>query len=158
MLNKLVLTSFLLFSLICVIYPSKKENTKIFDYCYSLEKILSRNSIQTNRNISGKVKSISKDIAKFGVRKTKGALINMMIDQYKISKNSFITDVIPNKFYCLSGYWVEKLKPGTFESIFYDKSKKIIDEFTDLKDEANGFLDEINAEFKIIKEEFNSIF
>ena len=158
MLNKLVLTSFLLFSLICVIYPSKKENTKIFDYCYSLEKILSRNSIQTNRNISGKVKSISKDIAKFGVRKTKGALINMMIDQYKISKNSFITDVIPNKFYCLSGYWVEKLKPGTFESIFYDKSKKIIDEFIDLKDEANGFLDEINAEFKIIKEEFNSIF
>ena len=98
MFKKLLLTSFLLFSLISVIYPAKKENTKLFDYCYSLEKILSRNSIQIRRNASTKVKTISKDISKFGISKTRGRLINMMIDQYKTSKNSQIIKLIPNKY------------------------------------------------------------
>ena len=83
MFKNLILSSFLLFALIGIIYPSKKENTKLFDYCYSLEKILSRNSIQKRKNLSLKVKSISKDIAKVGVSKTRGVLINKMIDQYK---------------------------------------------------------------------------
>ena len=38
MFKKLILTSFLLFSSLITIYPSKKENTNFFDYCYSLEK------------------------------------------------------------------------------------------------------------------------
>ncbi len=158
MFKNLLLTSFLLFSLISIVYPTKKENTKLFDYCYSLEKILSRNSIQKRKNLSLKVKSFSKDIAKFGVSKTRGYLINKTIDQYKTSKNSQIIKLIPNKIYCYAGYWVEKLKPGTFESIVYSKSKKAINEFKDFKDEVDGIINDINSEYKVIKKEFNSLF
>ncbi len=158
MFKKLILSSFLLFSLIGIIYPAKKENTKLFDYCYSLEKILYRNSIQKRKKASLKVKSISKDIAKFGVSKTRGGFVNKMIDQYKTSKNFQIIKIFPNKLYCYAGYWVEKVKPGTFESIFYAKSKKAINEFKDLRDEVDRLLNDVNSEYKVIKKEFNSLF
>ena len=158
MFKNLILSSFLLFTLIGIIYPTKKENTKLFDYCYSLEKILLKNSIQKSKNVSLKIKSISEDIGKFGVSKTKGVLINKMIDQYKTSKDSRIIKLIPNRLYCFSGYWLEKINPGTFESIFYSKSKKAINEFKDLKDEVDGVLNEINSEYKFIKKEFKSLF
>ena len=158
MFKKLLLTSFLLLNLISIIYPSQKENTKLFDYCHSLEKILSRNSIQKRRNASKKVMSISKDILKFGVNKTRGLLINKMIDQYKTSKNSQILKVVPNKVYCYAGYWIESANPGTFESIFLEKSKKVMNEFKDFKDEVDGILNDINSEYKVIKKEFNSLF
>jgi hypothetical protein len=158
MFKNLIFSSFLLFTLIGIIYPTKKENTKLFNYCYSLEKILSRNSIQKRKNVSLKVKSISKDIAKFGISKTRGRLINKMIDQYKTSKDSRMIKLIPNNLYCFSGYWIEKVKPGTFESIFYSKIKKEINEFIDLKDQVDGVLNEINSEYKLIKKEFKSLF
>ena len=157
-MKKLLLTSFFLFSLILVIYPSKKENTQLIDYCYSLEKILSRNSIKNRKNLSGKFKSISQDIAKFGLSKTRGALINKTINQYKTSKDSFIIKLVPNKIYCLTGYWIEIVKPGTFEEILNQKTKKSIDEFKNFKNEVDGFLNDINSEYKNIKEEFNIIF
>ena len=158
MFKNLLLTSFLLVSLISIIYPAKKENTKLFDYCYSLEKILSRNVIQKRKNVSLKVKSIKKDIMKFGVNKTRGSLINIMIDQYKISNNSQIIKVVPNNFFCYIGYWIEKVNPGTFESIIYAKSKKSINEFNGLKDEVDELLNDINSEYQFIKKEFNSLF
>ena len=158
MFKNLILSSFLLFTLIGIIYPTKTENTKLFNYCYSLEKILSRNSIHKRKNVSLKVKSISKDIAKFGISKTRGRLINKMIDQYKTSKDSRMIKLIPNKLYCFSGYWIEKVKPGTFESIFYSEIKKEINEFIDLKDQVDGVLNEINSEYKLIKKEFKSLF
>ena len=158
MFKKLLLSSFLLFTFIGIIYPMKKENTKFFDYCYSLEKILLRNSLQKRKNVSLKVKSVSKDIAKFGVSKTRGGLINKMIDQYKTSKDSRMIKLIPNKLYCFSGYWIEKVNPGTFESIFYSKSKKAIDQFIDLKDKVDGVLNEFNSDYKFLKKEFKSIF
>ena len=155
MFKNLILTSFLLFSLIGIIYPSKKENTKLFNYCYSLEKIISRNAIQKNKNASSKFSSISKNITKFGVSKSRGILINKSIDQYKISKNSQIIKIVPNKLYCLLGYWIEKKSPGIFESIIYEKSKKAINEF---KHEVDGILNDFNSEYKGIKKEFNSLF
>ena len=158
MFKNLILSFFLLFTLIGIIYPAKKENTKLFDYCYSLEKILSRNSIQKRKNLSLKVKSISKDIAKVGVSKTGGVLINKMIDQYKTTKDLQIIKLIPNKLYCFLGYWIEKIKPGTFESIFYSKIKNEINEFIDLKDQVDGVLNEINSEYKLIKNEFKNLF
>ncbi len=158
MFKNLLLSSFIFFTLICIIYPMKNENTKFFDYCYSLEKILSRNSIQKRKNVSMKFKSISKDIAKLGVSKTRGRLINKMIDQYKTSRDSHIIKNIPNKLYCFSGYWIEKINPGTFESIFYSKSKKAINQFKDLKYEVDGVLNEINSEYKFIKKEFKNLF
>ena len=158
MFKNLILSSFLLFTLIGIIYPTKKENTKLFDYCYSLEKILSSNSIQKRKNVSQKVKSISKDIAKFGISKTRGRLINKIIDQYKTSKDSRMIKLIPNNLYCFSGYWIEKVKPGTFESILYSKSKQEINKFIDFKDEVDEVINEINSEYKFIKKEFKSLF
>ena len=158
MFKNLILPCFLLFIFIAIIYPAKKENTELFEYCYSLEKILSRHSIQKRKNISLKVKSISKDIAKFVDSKTRGGLINKTIDQYKISKDSLMIKLIPNKLYCLSGYWIENVNPGTFESIVYSKSKKAIYEFKELKDEVEGVLNEINSEYKFIKKELKSFF
>ena len=158
MFKNLILSSFLLITLISIIYPMKKENTKLFDYCYPLEKILSRNSIQKRKNLSLKVKSISKDIAKVGVSKTGGILINKMIDQYKTTKDLQIIKLIPNNLYCFLGYWIEKVKPGTFESILYSKSKKEINKFIDLKDEVDEVINEINSEYKFIKKEFKSLF
>ena len=157
-MKKIILTSFIVFSLIAIIYPSKKEDTSLFDFCYSLEKILTENSIQKRKNVSLKIKSISKDIAKFGVSKTRGFLISNMIDKYKTSKNIQIIKLVPNKFYCLAGYWIEKVKPGTFEQIIYAKSKKTINEYKDFKDEVDVLLNDINSEYEIIKKEFNSIF
>ena len=56
------------------------------------------------------------------------------------------------------GYWIEKVKPGTFESILYSKSKQEVNKFIDLKDEVDGVLNEINSEYKFIKKEFKSLF
>ena len=158
MFKNLFLTSFLLLILMSIIYPSKKENTKLFDYCYSLEKIISRNSLQKRRNQPKKVKSISRDILKFGVSKTRGFLINNMIDQYKTSKNSQIVKLVPNNVYCYAGYWIENARPGTSESIFLAQSKKTINEFKDFKDEVDGILNDINSEYKVIKKEINNLF
>ena len=158
MFKRLLFTSLLFILMIGVYYPSNNENTKLFDYCYSLEKILSRNSIQKREKISKKLKSFSSDISRFGVNKTKGSLINKIINQYKTSKNSFILNIIPNKIYCLSGYWIEKILPGTFETSIYNKGKKTITEFRDFKDEVDGIIDNFNSEYQNIKDEFNSIF
>ena len=158
MFKKLFLTSFLLLSMIGLYYPSKRENTRIFDYCYSLEKILSRNSIKKRNNISEKVKSLSRDISRFGLNKTRGSLMNKIINQYKTSKNSLIFNIIPNKIYCLSGYWVEKVMPGKFESVVYNKSKKKINEIREFKEEVDGLLNNFNSEYKNIIKQFNSIF
>ena len=158
MFKKLFLTSFLLISMMGVYYPSKKENTRIFDYCYSLEKILSRNSIEKRKNISEKVKSLTRDMSRFGVNKTKGSLINKMINQYKTSKNSLILNIIPNKIYCFSGYWVEKVMPGKFESIIYNKGKQKINELREFKEEVDGLMNNFNSEYKNIRKDLNSIF
>ena len=145
MYKKLFFSSILLISIIGAYYPSKKENTKLFDYCYSLEKIIFRNSIQRRKNIPIKLKSISMEISKFGVNKTKGLFVSKMINKYKDSKNSYIINVIPNKFYCYSGYWVERLIPGTFESIIYTESKKSINEFKEFKNEIEGIINNLNS-------------
>ena len=158
MYKKFLFSSFLLIFFIGIIYPTKKENIKLFNYCYSLENLLSRTSIQSRENMTGKVRSISKDIVKFGVNQTKGSLINKIIDKYKISKNSFVLNIIPNEYYCLIGYWIENIKPGTFESIFYEKGKKTIEEYIELKDEIDVFLNDLNSEYKTIKKEFDGFF
>ena len=158
MFKNLLFTSFLLLNFIGIIYPSKKQDTKLFDYCYSLEKILSKNAIQKRRNASHEVMAISKDILKFGVSKTRGGLINKVIDQYKTSKNSQILKLVPNRVFCYAGYWIESVNPGTFETIFFAKSKEVIYELQDFKDEVNGMLNDINSEYKVIKKEFNNLF
>ena len=158
MFKKLLLTFFFLFSFFIIIYPSKKENTNLFDYCYSLEKILSRNSLEKSINVSKKYKNLAKDITFFGTNKTKGALVNKVINKYKNYKKSFLINFLPNKFYCLAGYWIENVNPGTFQSIFYEKSKQRINQYKDIKREANGFIKEINSEYKSIKKKIDHLF
>ena len=158
MFKKFILTSFLLFSSLITIYPSKKENTNFFDYCYSLEKIISRNTIEKNKNISKNFRPLAKDIALFGTKKTNGTFANKIIDQYKNSKKLFIITVVPNQIYCLAGYWIEEVSPGKFESIFYEKTKQKINEYKNTKKEVDKFIKEINLEYKSIKKEINDFF
>ena len=155
---KLLLTFFLIFGSFITIYPSKKEDTNLFDYCYSFEKILSRNSVAKSKNLSKKSNHYSKDITLFGVNKTKGSLANKIIDQYKNSKKIFIITSIPNKFYCLAGYWVEEIKPGTFKLILIEKSKKKINEYKNIKKEFDSLIKDINSEYESIKKEINDLF
>ena len=158
MFKKFILTSFLLFSSLITIYPSKKENTNFFDYCYSLEKIISRNSLEKSKNLSKNYKSLVKDITLFGTYKTKGAFANKIIDQYKNSKKLFIITFIPNKIYCLAGYWIEQVSPGKFELIFYEKTKQKINEYKNTKKEEDKFIKRIDLEYKSIKKEINDFF
>ena len=153
MFKNLLLTFFLLFSSFITILPSKKENTNLTDYCYSLEKILSRNSLKKSKNIQNKYKSFAKDITLFGTSKTKGEFVNKIIDQYKTSKKSFAIVLVPNKVYCLGGYWIESVKPGTFQSIFYKKSKEEINKYKNIKKEVDLFIRDINSEYKSIEKE-----
>ena len=158
MFNKFLLTSFLIFGSLITIYPSKKENTNFFHYCYSLEKIISRNSVEKSNNLSKNFKPLAKDITLFGTKKTKGNLANMIIDQYKNSKKLFIITFVPNQIYCLAGYWIEVANPGKFESIFYKKSTQKINEYKNIKKEVDEFIKDINLEYKSIKEEIYEFF
>ncbi|AIQ95721.1 hypothetical protein [Prochlorococcus sp. MIT 0604] len=158
MFNKLLLTSFLVFSSFITIYPSKKENTNFFNYCFSLEKIISRNSVEKSKNLLKNFKPLAKDITIFGTNKTKGKLANKIIDQYKNSKKLFIVTFVPNQIYCLAGYWIEVTSPGQFESIFYKKSKQKINEYKNIKKEVDEFIKDINLEYKSIKKEINEFF
>tara|TARA_A100001388_G_scaffold38538_1_gene24325 strand:+ start:216 stop:692 length:477 start_codon:yes stop_codon:yes gene_type:complete len=158
MLKKFFLTSFLLLSSLLTVYPSKKENTNFFDYCYSLEKIISRNTLEKSKNLSNNVKTLAKDITLFGTKKTKGTFANKIIDQYKNSKKLFIITFVPNQIYCLGGYWIEELSPGKFESIFYKKTRQKINEYKSTKKEVDEFIKEINLEYKSIKRQINDFF
>ena len=158
MFKKFLLSSFLLLSSLITIYPSKKENTNFFDYCYSLEKIISRNTVEKSKNLSNNFKPLAKDIALFGTKKTKGNFANNIIDQYKNSNKLLIINFVPNKIYCLVGYWIEELSPGKFESIFYQKTKQKINEYKNTKKEVDEFIEGINLEYKSIKKEINDFF
>ena len=158
MFKKFLFTSFLILSSLITIYPSKKENTNFFDYCYSLEKIISRNTLEKSNNLSRNFNSLAKDITLFGINKSKGIFANKIIDQYKNSKKLFIINFVPNKIYCLAGYWIEEVSPGKFESIFYKKTKQKINEYKNTKKEVDEFIKGINLEYKSIKKEINDFF
>ena len=158
MYKKLLFTFVLIFGSLITIYPSKKEDTNLFDYCYSFEKILSRNSIEKSKNLSKKFKPFAKDITLFGTNKTKGSLVNKIIDQYKTSKKLFLITLVPNQIYCLAGYWIEEVNPGTFKSILNEKSQQKINEYKDIKNGFDGFIIDINSEYKSIKKEINKFF
>ena len=158
MFKNLLFTIFLFFSSLVAIYPSKKENTNLIDYCHSFEKILSRNSLENNKNVSQKYNDFVKDISFYGTNNTKGALVNKIINQYKISKKSKIINFVPTKFYCLSGYWIEVVNPGTFKSIFYKQSQQKINEYKNTKKQIDEFIKDINSEYKSIKKEVNKFF
>ena len=158
MLKKLFLTFFFIFTPFAFIYPSKKENINLNDYCYALEKVIFRNSIEKSENVSKKFKSFAKDITLFGTEKTKGALVKKLIDQYKTSKKLFILTIIPNQFYCFGGYWIEEFKPGIFQSIFFKKGNQRINQYRDIKKEADQLIKDINSEYNSIKIEVKKLF
>jgi len=158
MLKKFLLTSFLLLSSLITIYPSTKENTNFFDYCYSLEKIISRNTVEKSKNLSKNFKPLANDIILFGTKKTKGTFAKKIIYQYKNSKKLLFITFVPNQIYCLAGYWIEAVSPGKLESIFYKKTKQKIKEYKNTKKEVDEFIKDINLEYKSIKKEINNFF
>ena len=158
MFKNLILTFFIIFSSFVTIYPSKKEKTSLIDYCYALEKILSRNTVEKSKYISKQYQTLAKNTTLFGINKTRGSLAYMMVDQYKNSKKSYLITILPNKFYCWAGYWIEELNPGTFQSIFYEKSKQEINQYRGIKKEIDEFIEDVNSEYKFIKKEIKDLF
>ena len=158
MFKRFLLASFIFFGFIGVTYPSKQENTKLINYCYSFEKIISRNLIKKRETLPEKVRSITGDIAKIGVKQTEGALINKILDEYKTSKNSFIINILPNEIYCLGGYWIERINPGKFESILFEKSKQTLKELNELKEEVDVFIKDFNSDYRNLIDEFHKAF
>ncbi|KGG18440.1 hypothetical protein [Prochlorococcus marinus] len=163
MFRKLLVSSFFFIGLIGSGYPTEKENTKLFDYCFSLEKILIRNSLVNRQNVSGEIKIISKALASVGMDNSRGDLTKKIIDQYKTSDESILVSFVPTKLYCLSGYWIEKFRPGRFESIVYESSKDKIEEFYDeygiiLRNDVSDLMNDLNRQYKTIKKEFNQLF
>ena len=119
---------------------------------------ISRNSVKQSKNLSKKFKPFAKDITLFGIKKTKGALAKKIIDQYKNSKKNLIITFVPNQIYCLAGYWIEKSKPGIFQSIFHEKSKQKINEYKNIKKDVDEFIYDINSEYKSLKKEIKDLF
>ena len=158
MFNKFIFTFCLVVISFIAIYPSKKENTNLMDYCYSFEKILSRNYLKKSKKVSNKFKAFERDITLFGTNQTKGALLNEIIYQYKTSKKFLFIKYVPNKLYCLTGYWIEYVNPGTFQSIFHEKSKQRINQYKDIKKEVDEYIKNINSVHKSIKKEINDFF
>ena len=163
MFKKLLVPSLFFVGLISSIYPTEKENTNLFDYCFSLEKILVRNSLENRKNISGEIKVLSKTIASVGIDNSRGDLTKKIIDKNKSSDDSKLINFVPTKIYCFSGYWIEKFSPGTIESIIYESSKETVEEFYDeyeknLKSEVNDLINDFNKKYKVIKKEFNGLF
>ena len=58
----------------------------------------------------------------------------------------------------MAGYWIEEVKPGTFKSIFYEKSQQKINEYKDIKKDVDAFIKNFNSEYKSIKKEINNLF
>ncbi len=158
MFKKFFFTSFLVLSSLIIIYPSKEENTNFLDYCYSLEKIISRNTVEKSKHLTKNFKPFAKDITQFGTNKTKGTFANKMIDQYKNRKKLFIINFVPNQIYCLAGYWIEEVSPGKFESIFYEKTKQKINKYKNTKKVVDEIIKGIDLEYKSIKKEINDFF
>ena len=163
MFKTLLVSSFFFIGLISSIYPTEKESTKLFDYCFSLEKILVRNSLKNRKNVSDEIKNISKTFASIGINNSRGDLTKKIIDQYKSSDESVLFSFVPTKIYCLSGYWIEKFRPGTFESIVYESSKEKVEEFYNeyrifLRNDADNLLNDFNQQYKMIKKEFHGLF
>ena len=101
---------------------------------------------------------MSQRILLFCANKTKGALVNKIINQYKTYQKSYIINFVPNKIYCLAGYWIEEISPGTLQSIFYEKSKQKINQYQNNKKKVDQFIKDINSEYKSIKKNINEFF
>ena len=125
-MKKLLIPSVFVISLFGFIYPTEKENTNLTDYCFSLEKIIIKNTFESKKNIDGTTKMIAKGLASFGMENSRGDLTTNIIDTFKSESDNSLLKFIPTKIYCLGGYWIEKFQPGTFESIFYGAIQQVV--------------------------------
>ena len=159
---KLLIPSVFIISLFGLIYPSEKENTKLGDYCYSVEKIIGKNTFESKNNIDDKTKMIAKKLTSFGVENSRGALTIKTIDSFKSESNNYFIKLIPTKVYCLGGYWIEKFQPGTFESIFFEAIEEVLEETykdikEDIEDNVKNIINDFNKGSNSFKEKLNNI-
>ena len=161
-MKKLLIPSIFVISLVGLIYPTEKENTNLTDYCFSLEKIVAKNTFDSTNKIDGTTKMIAKGIASFGVENSRGDLTTNIIDKFKSESDNSFVKLIPTKIYCLGGYWIEKFQPGTFESMFYEAIEQVVEESydelkKDIEDNVNNLINDFNKGYKSLQEEINQI-
>ena len=161
-MKKLLIPSVFIISLLGLIYPTEKENTNLTDYCFSLEKIVAKNTFESKKNIDGTTRMIAKGLASFGMENSRGDLTTNIIDTFKSESDDSLVKFIPTKIYCLGGYWIEKFQPGTFESIFYEAIEDVVEESyedlkKDIKDNVNNLINDFNKGYKSLQKEINQI-
>ena len=162
-MKKLLIPSIFIISLFGLIYPTEKENTNLTDYCFSLEKIVAKNTFESTKDIDGTTKMLAKGLVSYGMENSRGNLMTNIIDRYKSESDNYLLELIPTKIYCLGGYWIEKFQPGTFESIFFEAIEEVVEEtYTDLKedikDNVNNLIEDFNEGYKYLQKEFDNIF
>ena len=162
-MKKLLIPSVFIFCLFGLIYPTEKENTNLTDYCFSLEKLVAKNTLESKKNIDGTTKILAKGLASFGMENSRGELMEKIIVAFKSESDDSLVKLIPTKIYCLGGYWIEKFKPGTFESIFYETIQVVAEEaYTDLnkdfEDNLNNLINDLNRGYKSLQKGFNNVF
>ena len=162
-MKKLLIPSVFVISLFGLIYPTEKENTNLTDYCFSLEKIIAKNTFESKKDLDGTTKMLAKGLVSFGMENSRGNLTTNIIDSFKSESDNNLLELIPTKIYCLGGYWIEKFQPGTFESIFFEAIEEVVEEtYTDLKedikDNVNNLIEDFNEGYKYLQKEFDNIF
>ena len=106
---------------------------------------------------------IAQGLASFGIDNSRGDLTTKIIDSFKSESDNPLVKIVPSKIYCLGGYWIEKFRPGTFESIFYEAIEEVVEEtYSDLKedfkDNLNNLINDFNEGYESLQKEFNNIF
>ena len=81
-MKKLLIPSIFIISLFGLIYPSEKENTNLTDYCFSLEKIIAKNTFESKKDLDGTTKMLAKGLVSFGMENSRGNLTTNIIDTY----------------------------------------------------------------------------
>ena len=162
-MKKLLIPSVFFISVFGLVYPTEKENTNLTDYCFSLEKIVKKNTFKSKNNLDGTTKMIAKGLVTFGIENSRGDLTTNIIDQFKSESEYSFVKLMPTKIYCLGGYWIEKFQPGTFESIFFEIIEDVVEETHknlkyDFEDNVNNLIDDLNKGYDFLQKEFNNIF
>ena len=123
-MKKLFIPTVFLISLFGLIYPTEKENTNLTDYCFSLEKIVAKNTFDSTNKIDGTTKMIAKGVASFGVENSRGDLTTKIIETFKSESEDSFVKLIPTKYIVLVDIGLKSFNLVHLNQYFMKQLKK----------------------------------
>ena len=58
---------------------------------------------------------------------------------------------MPNQFYCLAGYWINKVDPRELQTFFFEKSKERINRYANIKEEVDDVFKTLISNINLYK-------